>query len=497
MELEHGKGSFCFPLTAPPGPLTLLTGFGTLSQMSTISRLGAEEYCSCYMYQKSMEFEAGPKWCSEPLRIESESMGDCGYESAITIFNMSLVDIFRGQLARAEKLLEMALSLAPCDNHTVIGPILNNMGKIYYENGEFADAADAFTEAVTLGQEAVPALPLLSSVSDAETELQKTTPCLAKINMSDVNWETVELEEDRSITSCETSEDSSSSLFTDLNLQQVALHELLAVSYANKALVHRRYGELEHCHQALTELLALNRKMHLPHSPQVMVAVYNVGVVKHQMELYAESRMHYVFFGDWASHTFGLRSLHRATVLHDVGNLEFDCRKLHLAMRYLLEACAIKENILGPGNHVDVSHILYSIGRLLHDREDFEDAAHIYERTLAMQQIVLGPTHACVVRTLCNLGRVHHIRGNLEGALKASQRVVELARNQPGNECFLASTLNLVGNIFLEMGETTRAMASFEESRTAFPAGAQILPTFVSPLHYSGFKRSDGAAPLA
>jgi len=47
------------------------------------------------------------------------------------------------------------------------------------------------------------------------------------------------------------------------------------------------------------------------------------------------------------------------------------------------------------------------------------------------------------------------------------------------------------------MGETVKAMAAFEESKTVYPPGADSLPIFVSPLHYSGFNGSDSAAPVA
>jgi len=489
MELENGSDcSFIVPL-APALP-----SFGLSTQCGFTWHTDAEDYCSCHMYQKSMEFESGPKWFSEPIRIDTDLMGDCGYESAVTIFNMALVDIYRGQVSRAEKFLEMALSLSPSDFFSVIGPILNNMGKIYYEEGSFADAADAFAEAVTLGQEAVaslpppkklhahiaasPLLPMIASLQDASADMLICTDGYEEI----LSGENVSV-------------DSSDDSYCDA--QQLLLYRILTESLANKALVHRRFGEHQLALETLSELLDLKRKLYLEKSPQVMVTCYNMGVLHHQLEMYSEAQLTYLYILNWVTNMFGVMSLHRATILHDLGSLDFDCRRLHVAMKHLLEALSIKQTILGQDPNRDLAQILYSIGRLLHDREEFVDAVYVYEWTLSIQQKVLGPTHACVVRTLCNLGRVHHIRGNLEAALQASERVAELARDKPGNECFLASTLNLVGNIFLEMGETVKAMAAFEESKTVYPPGADSLPIFVSPLHYSGFNGSDSAAPVA
>eukprot|EP01083_Nonionella_stella_P297497 1010201_1 len=81
-------------------------------------------------------------------------------------------------------------------------------------------------------------------------------------------------------------------------------------------------------------------------------------------------------------------------------------------------------------NKADLSRVLYAIARVLHDKEEFHDALHMYQKALACQRALAassGRPSLEVITTLCNTSRFHHLAGEIDAALSTNREVLDLA----------------------------------------------------------------------
>eukprot|EP00548_Thalassiothrix_antarctica_P016110 CAMPEP_0194179228 /NCGR_PEP_ID=MMETSP0154-20130528/12731_1 /TAXON_ID=1049557 /ORGANISM="Thalassiothrix antarctica, Strain L6-D1" /LENGTH=684 /DNA_ID=CAMNT_0038894519 /DNA_START=265 /DNA_END=2319 /DNA_ORIENTATION=- len=176
-----------------------------------------------------------------------------------------------------------------------------------------------------------------------------------------------------------------------------------------------------------------------------------------------------------ARHDLGHSHVHVATLLYMKGMIFFDQQKLHQAMLAQLGSLRIYDMLDRP-NIRELARVLYSIGRTLHDREDYQDALRMYQRTLFIQKQI-NPSAISTVTTMCNIARVHHITGDVDAALRENEDIVllaeKLARGKP--HPFWANRLVVLGNIYVEIGLYDKAMKSFDKAVSKAGGGEQVF----------------------
>jgi tetratricopeptide (TPR) repeat protein len=174
----------------------------------------------------------------------------------------------------------------------------------------------------------------------------------------------------------------------------------------------------------------------------------------------------------------------------------FDQRNLHGAMLAYLASLRIYESYIkiGPDpqtqcNHdmfqVERARLLYAIGRTLHDREEYVDALSMYSKALEVQRDIVRNianqhqnARVDVITTLCNVGRIHHLLGDLDKALRVNNEVVNLAiemvtrtdddsssspepSSLPESHDFVRNRMISLGNLYVEAGRLEEAMTLF------------------------------------
>eukprot|EP00581_Thalassiosira_minuscula_P006437 CAMPEP_0183739408 /NCGR_PEP_ID=MMETSP0737-20130205/56954_1 /TAXON_ID=385413 /ORGANISM="Thalassiosira miniscula, Strain CCMP1093" /LENGTH=838 /DNA_ID=CAMNT_0025974201 /DNA_START=21 /DNA_END=2535 /DNA_ORIENTATION=+ len=169
------------------------------------------------------------------------------------------------------------------------------------------------------------------------------------------------------------------------------------------------------------------------------------------------------------------RHAYICALLERRGAVLFEQRKLPCSMLSYLACLKILEHQQSTGSNVfneaDFSRILYAIARVLHDKEEYHDALHMYQRALHWQRTLTAksgkPASLEIITTLCNISRVHHLSGEIDAALAANREVMELATILLGGKMehpFLIHRLKVEGNILVEVGRLEDAMRSFVEA---------------------------------
>lgn len=133
------------------------------------------------------------------------------------------------------------------------------------------------------------------------------------------------------------------------------------------------------------------------------------------------------------------RHPHVCSLLERRGAVLFKQRKLQCSLLSYLACLKILDHRQSSGSDAldgaDLSRVLYAVARVLHDKEEYRDALHMYHRALACQRALAaeegrdasGRPSLEVVTTLCNVSRVHHLSGEIDEALAANAEVLELA----------------------------------------------------------------------
>ncbi len=66
---------------------------------------------------------------------------------------------------------------------------------------------------------------------------------------------------------------------------------------------------------------------------------------------------------------------------------------------------------------------------VLHDKEEYHDAQHMYQSVLACQHAIAadsGQPLLDVITTFCNISCVHHLSGKTNAALTANREVLDM-----------------------------------------------------------------------
>ena len=189
---------------------------------------------------------------------------------------------------------------------------------------------------------------------------------------------------------------------------------------------------------------------------------------------YKEAWHHYNRLLSLARVKLDHRHVYICTLLERRGAVLFEQQNLGGSMLSYLACMKILEHQQSNGsnifNEADLGRILYAVGRVLHDNDEYHDAIHMYNRALLCQRnlaSVSGRPSLDVITTLCNICRVHHLSGEIDAALAANREVLDLALMLVGGKMehpFLINRLKIEGNILVEAGRLGDAMNTFVDA---------------------------------
>lgn len=264
----------------------------------------------------------------------------------------------------------------------------------------------------------------------------------------------------------------------------------------SRALI--RHNQIEKCQkiieddiQTMVEEFTQHTKSHASYHTKIPLEIRNqilwlgkvaqhyiMGMVHQRKGNLDEALKLYTTFLTKARHDLGHSHVHVATLLYMKGSVLFEQRKLAQALLAQLAALRIHEKQSQQQHPREVCRIMYSISRTLHDKEEYRDALHMYQRTLQAQKQCFGPQPSIVtVTTMCNIARVHHIMGDVEAALRENEAIVALAQTlaQSRPHPFWANRLVILGNIYVETGQLDKAMKVFDTAVGPAGGGDAIL----------------------
>ena len=234
---------------------------------------------------------------------------------------------------------------------------------------------------------------------------------------------------------------------------------LLVSSLLNLARSYDAIGQYDDATESVSQAVNLQSILKLSHIDSE--ATYIKALVHHHKKEYIQAlKMYQAIVG---APKGLLPRLHLAAAFHGTGQALFEQGKLDKAMIPFLAALDIRRFVFGE-IHPEVADTLYSIGCVLHDREEYGDALEVYLKTARIQRDTLGDGHLVTLRTLCNIARVYQVHNDHLQALDACMETLGIGQMLLGQtHCFVVEMLIMSGTLFYELGWGESAIATFEK----------------------------------
>ncbi len=163
-----------------------------------------------------------------------------------------------------------------------------------------------------------------------------------------------------------------------------------------------------------------------------------------------------------------------ASTLNSIGLVLFKQEMFELAKKCFNESLRIRCKILGT-DHRDVAILWYNIATIHFEIGEDDVAIKMFEETLRVERAALGDDHPDVVLTLQHLGQVYQQLGHFEKALEYFSAALDVERRRTGTKQLgvIARIMNLLGNVYLQLGRIDEMMGSFVEASRIFSADQQ------------------------
>jgi tetratricopeptide (TPR) repeat protein len=143
----------------------------------------------------------------------------------------------------------------------------------------------------------------------------------------------------------------------------------------------------------------------------------------------------------------------------------------------------------------------YNIATIHFETGEDEIAIRMFKETLRVERAALGDDHPDVVLTLQHLGQVYQQLGHFEKALESFTSALEIERRRIGSDGkgTLGRLLNLLGNMYLQLGRVDEMMACYIEASRIYNADTQSDETLVvAGYNFYGLSRTNPpCAPVA
>lgn len=281
-----------------------------------------------------------------------------------------------------------------------------------------------------------------------------------------------------------------------------ANHPHTIITLTNIAHIHKQLGEHQQALVAYQNVGKMQVSTFGSESLNVAETLSSIGLMQYHLRDYESS---------FESYQEALRIRRQcyghddhpdiASTLNSVGLVLFKQDLFDLAKKCFTESLRIRVKILGK-NHRDVAILWYNIATIHFETGEDDRAIEMYKETLRVERAALGNDHYDVVLTLQHLGQVHQQLGQIEEALRYFQEALDIERNREDSEkkaSSLGRCLNLMGNVYLQLGKTEAMMKCYVEASRIYESDPHAQETLVVAGYtlYGLSKSNPPGAPVA
>lgn len=194
------------------------------------------------------------------------------------------------------------------------------------------------------------------------------------------------------------------------------------------------------------------------------VTLSNLGVLYGYMGEYEEAERYVLEALDIRRHILGVNNVDYATSLHCLGSHRLGMGDYEQGEKHLLEALRIRKQVIGE-NHPDYAISLNNLGTFYSQIGNYDKAENYYIKALDIRKSIFGTTHPEYASSISNLGSLYDKMGE---HLKAEQYKLEALRIRERileeNHPDYITSLNNLGAFYSNMGNYEQAKKYYQKA---------------------------------
>lgn len=194
------------------------------------------------------------------------------------------------------------------------------------------------------------------------------------------------------------------------------------------------------------------------------VTLSNLGVLYGYMGEYEEAERYVLEALDIRRHILGVNNVDYATSLHCLGSHRLGMGDYEQGEKYLLEALRIRKQVIGE-NHPDYAISLNNLGTFYAQIGNYDKAENYHIKALDIRKSIFGTTHPEYASSISNLGSLYDKMGE---HLKAEQYKLEALRIRERileeNHPDYITSLNNLGAFYSNMGNYEQAKKYYQKA---------------------------------
>jgi tetratricopeptide (TPR) repeat protein len=255
-------------------------------------------------------------------------------------------------------------------------------------------------------------------------------------------------------------------------------HPVVAQSMTNLGRLYQEIGKYSEAESLFARSLKI--KQSFPDKYQIYIAIaytdfgylyYEKGEYDKAEEFYNHSMKLWESYFNY--HTYPLES---AVTVNNLGILYHKIGNYQDAEKYLNNALEKRHKLLGE-NHPVVAQSMINLGKLYHEMGDYNKAKLLYEKSLNILDFSIGKTNIHYANLLTCLGKLNHDQLDYNEAESHHKQSLEIVENlQEVNKLHIAQSKTNLGNLYHDMG-------NYREAESYLKKGLEIREKILGASH--------------
>jgi tetratricopeptide (TPR) repeat protein len=154
----------------------------------------------------------------------------------------------------------------------------------------------------------------------------------------------------------------------------------------------------------------------------------------------------------------------KGVIYHQLGRIKDEQGHYEEAITFYEKSLAISQKTLPP-THPDLAVSYNNIGNVYRNMGEYSKALSYHEKVLEIRQKTLPPTHPDLAVSYGNIGMVYDDMGEYSKALSYYEKALEIQQKTlPPTHPDLAKSYNNIGSVYYNMGEYSTALSNYEKA---------------------------------
>jgi len=249
-----------------------------------------------------------------------------------------------------------------------------------------------------------------------------------------------------------------------IEIEVCGIHSCNAINtLINIAEIYKMEKDYNQSLDVYKRVLEIQNNLQDDHA-NIFITLCNVGYLYYQMKDFSEALKTYYMALRIRLKITDKGDSEAASVLTQIGLIFLKLNEWRPALKAFHKSLRLQKNT-SCTSRCEIAHNLYNIAVIMYQNTcDVNKALKYFERALKIEIEIHGHQHTDVAMTLFHIGQIHLQCGKLDEALKSFREALDIQRNSFGeNHIAVVEILSSIGNIHVQRGEIDKLVQIFSQ----------------------------------